>query len=189
MTGFILFFIGYFFLTFTLSKISENEEIDWDWLAWFFLLLPPVYFMYITRRFPLMIIAIVLTYWIVNFLLLKWVSLLFASFLFILPILLWFTFILHNLKADQKLNFFNLFPPVIWTVWLLIYLSFVHMPDEEDGMFEGLKEADIKKWNFIKKKTENNLSSQFQSLNKNLFKEFDKIDYQKVNNENYFWAK
>jgi len=135
-----------------------------------------------------MVIATVLTYWIINYLVLKWVSVLFASFLFILPVLLWFTFILHNLKADQRLNFFNLFPPVIWTIWLLTYLSFLHDPNEEAREDEKRKIIRLKKWIFNKKEKKQTLKSHFHALNKNIFKEFDKIDYQKVNNENYFWA-
>lgn len=183
MTEFILFFIAYFLLTFTLSKIAEKEEIDWDWLAWFLILFPPLYILYITKRFPVMLFITILIYWLVNFLVLKWISLFAASFLFIIPILIWFTYILHNLKADQKLNLFNVFPPVLWSFWLLIYLAFFYITPEEELMEIKRNSNDCDKW---KSWVCNKMKSDFHWLNKNLFKEFDKIDYDKINDVNYF---
>lgn len=184
MITFILFFIGYFFLTATLSKIAEKEEIDWDWVSWFLLLIPPVYFLYITRRFPLMLLITWLTYWIANLLVMKWIPANVSLLVFIIPLLISFAYILYNLKIDLRLNLINFAPPVLWSLFLLIYLAFIYKNNEAKKEIK-IMEKNIKIWNTNIK---NNVKkSEFEYLNKNLFKSFSWIDYNKVNNEDHMW--
>lgn len=189
MTEFILFFIGYFFSTLILSKIAEKEEIELDWLAWFLLLLPPLYFLYITKRFQLMIFLTIFTYMVINLLIVNWFNFFLSISLFLVPFLVWCFYIIYNLKTDKHLLFLIFFPPVLWVFILFIYLAFIYIPIEDIE-----KEKNIKAQIAIKKKKKSLLKSRakktfsgFESLNKDLFKEFDKINYQKINNENHLW--
>ena len=185
MTEFILFFIGYFFLTLTLSKIAEKQEIDPDWLSGFLLLFPPLYFFYITRRVSIMAIVIWATYWITNLLIMYWIPLKIALIIFIIPFMLAFAYILHNLKADPKLNLINLSPPILWTFFLLWYLAFFYEKKEVTLEYLAKKNNENEKpW---LEKNKNNKSS-FNSLNKHIFKSLEDLNYNSINNEKYLWS-
>lgn len=197
MPTFILFFIGYFFFTLVLSKIAEKEQMEWDWIAWFLLLVPPLYFLYITRRFSLMLIITASAYWVSNLLILKWIPFNIALTIFVIPVLISFTFILHNLKEDQKLNFINFFPPFFWTFFLLWYLAFHQTTIEKEIKTEKERENKesikklqenknkaFKKTSFSKEKK----TSDFKLLNKNIFKSFDNLDYNLIDNRTHFWT-
>jgi len=194
MLNFILIFIWYFLLTASLSKIAEKEQMESDWIAWFYLLFPPLYFLYITRRFHLMLLITVLTYWISNLLVMNWVPLKYALLVFFTPLILWFTFILHNLKVDQKFNLLNILLPGFWTIFLLIYLAFLQTPleidinkkmyEEKNKILNQINKKKKEKKEKKEKKIENNI---FQNTNKNLFKWFNGLNYNTLNQKKYFW--
>lgn len=127
----------------------------------------------------------VLSYWICNALILNWFPFYQSLLIFLFPLILSFVFILHNLKADQKLNLANFFPPIIWSFFLLWYLAFIYKRDKilEKKYFAEKKTSIFDENDFYNK---NKTNSEFKSLNKNLFKSFEKLDYKKVNNEIHF---
>ena len=180
----ILYILLYFFFTFSLSKIAENEEMDWDDALWAMLMLiPPIYLLYITRRFNLMIFITWLTYILAIFLVNKWISPQIASTTFLIPLTISFVYILYNLKLPLKLSLLNIFPPILWTFILIWYLALYHNPSEDE------KNEILNKKIIPQKKPHHKITkkSNFHTLNQNLFKSFEPIDYDTINIDDKLW--
>lgn len=158
------FIIFYFFVVFTLSKLSEQIVFDSELADDLLIFFPPLHFLLLTKYYYFSFVITVIAYIASYFLLLEGHSIYIAILPMLVPVTLATSLIITHTKADQRLIFLNFIPPFVWSFLLMFYLAFFHKHKKEkieikrfvkpDGYvsnhvftaidFEELKEAELK---------------------------------------------
>lgn len=116
----------YFFSVFTLSKLAEQVVIDSNLKSFFLLLIPPLYFLHLTKHFFFSLAITLIAYFFSYSLYSQGVPILMSVIPMIIPITIANSLITYHVRASQNLIFLNFFPPFIWSLLVIIYLAFFH---------------------------------------------------------------